>query len=183
VQHYRVAGRQAVVSRIISSPSGDATRHIKFTVQQWHKLICMWMKWPQSRHGPGLTQSFLSFFPEPPDLVRLTPTDYWAIQPPRDAVGTDICISWNVTQFELWGNLCSLSPQCLNCQGVERVEPPSYFLDPPNAVPDFVLGGGSVHTAHVRFTSHFGKTPTAKKTQSPAIFHNSNPVSPVENNR
>jgi len=32
-------------------------------------------------------------------------------------------------------------------------------------------GGGSVHTAHVRFTSQFGKTPTAKKNSTPpAIF-------------
>ena len=55
-------------------------------------------------------------------------------------------------------------PQCLNCRGVGRVEPPpSYFLDPPNGVPYFVLGGGSVHTAHVRFTSQFGKTLTAGK--------------------
>jgi len=39
---------------------------------------------------------------------------------------------------------------------------------------------GSVHTAHVRFTSHFGKTPTAKKTQPPQLFfHNSNPVNNI----
>ena len=39
-----------------------------------------------------------------------------------------------------------------------------------SAVPDFMLGGGgSVHTAHVRFTSQFGKTPTAKKL-TPSYF-------------
>ena len=53
--------------------------------------------------------------------------------------------------------------------GVVSVELPNYFLDPTQRSARFCIGG-SVHTADVRFTSQSGKTPTAKKTQPPAIF-------------
>jgi len=62
--------------------------------------------------------------------------------------------------------------QCLNCRGkgYGGGGSPSYFLDPPNAVPDFCMGGKYIHTAYVRFTSHFGQTLTAKKTQPPPSY-------------
>jgi len=60
--------------------------------------------------------------------------------------------------------------QCLNCRGVGRVEPPQLFSRPTQHSVRFCIGG-SVHTAHVRFTSQFGKTLwQPKKTQPPSYF-------------
>ena len=42
---------------------------------------------------------------------------------------------------DLGSVVSSASGVRLNCRGwVGRVEPPSYVLDPPNGVPDFILG-------------------------------------------
>ena len=59
-----------------------------------------------------------------------------------------------------------------------RVEPspPSYFLNPPNGVPYFVLGGGQYIQHTYDLHRSLERLPTAKKISTPQLFfHNSNP--------
>ena len=61
--------------------------------------------------------------------------------------------------------------QCLNYRGVGRVEPPSYLLDPPNAVPDFVLGSQYIqHTYDLHRSHAVWKDPDVAKKLTPSYF-------------
>ena len=60
--------------------------------------------------------------------------------------------------------------------GLGGLNPPAIFSTHPTQCQ--ILYWGSVHTAHVRFTSQFRKTLTAEKNSTPQLFfHNSNPGS------
>ena len=62
--------------------------------------------------------------------------------------------------------------------GLGGLNPPSYFLDPPNAVSDFVLGGQYIQHTYDLHRSLESLYDSRKKLNPPQLFfHNSNPVS------
>ena len=69
--------------------------------------------------------------------------------------------------------------QCLNCReggggGLGGLNPPSYFLDPPNGVADFILGVDTYSTRTIYIA--VWKDSDSQKNSTPQLFfHNSNP--------